>query len=145
MAKAYQVREVLKAIDELWGRLMTEVADRYTCRVARSEGDEEVVGLCAEFGSIGHLDGTLEKAFAGIRKLVACSVRLLREEGKPVPEPPSLQRYSGTLTLRVPADTHRAVALDAADAGVSMNRLTVERLPSGRWRLREAWASLGVE
>ena len=111
---------------------MTEVADRYAYRVVWSEEDEEFVGLCAEFGPISHLDDTPEKAFAGIRELVAFSVRWLREEGKPVPEPLSMRRYSGTLTLRVPPDTHRALAMDAAEAGVSMNRLAVERLSSRR-------------
>ena len=107
---------------------MTDIADRYAYRIVWSEEDEEFVGLCAEFGSISHLDKTPEKAFAGIRELVAFSVRWLREEGKPVPEPLFTRRYSGTLTLRVPPETHRALAMDAAEAGVSMNRLAVERL-----------------
>ena len=107
---------------------MPEIADRYAYRVLWSEEDEEFVGLCSEFGSLSHLDDTPEKAFAGIRELVAFSVRWLREEGKPVPEPISTRRYSGTLTLRIPPDTHRSLAMDAAEAGVSMNRLAAERL-----------------
>jgi len=57
----------------------------------------------------------------------------LRKEGAPVPEPISTRRYSGTLTIRVPPETHRALALDAAEAGVSMNRLASERLALRRW------------
>ena len=86
------------------------------------------MGLCAEFGLLSHLDATPEAAFAGIRDLVAFAVADLREEGAPVPEPLSGQRFSGTLTLRIPPETHRALAMDAAEAGVSMNRLAVERL-----------------
>ena len=107
---------------------MANIADRYTYRVFWSEEDKEYVGLCAEFSLLSHLDDTPEKAFAGIRDLAAFSVKLLREEGKPVPEPLSTRRYSGTLTLRIPPDTHRALAMDAAEAGVSMNRLAAERL-----------------
>ena len=76
---------------------MPEIADQYAYRVLWSEEDEEFVGLCSEFGSLSHLDDTPEKAFSGIRKLVAFSVRWLHEEGKPVPEPivhPTLQRHS---------------------------------------------------
>ena len=111
---------------------MTEEVDRYTYRVFWSEEDGEYVGMCAEFGLLSHLDETPEKAFAGIRDLVAFSVDDLCKEGAPVPEPLSTRRYSGTLTLRIPPETHRALAMDAAEAGVSMNRLVVERLASRR-------------
>ena len=107
---------------------MSEQTDRYAYRVIWSEEDEMYVGLCAEFGALSHLDDTPEKAFAGIREVVAHAVDLLREDGAPVPEPLSVRRYSGTLTLRIPPETHRALAMDAAEAGVSMNRLAVERL-----------------
>ena len=102
--------------------------DRYTYRVMWSEEDEEYIGLCAEFSLLSHLDHTPERAFAGIRDLVAFCVDDLRKKGAPVPEPLSTRRYSGTLTVRIPPESHRALALDAAEAGVSMNRLAAERL-----------------
>ena len=111
---------------------MTEEADRYTYRVSWSEEDGEYAGTCAEFALLSHLDDTPEKAFAGIRDLVTFCVDDLRREGAPVPEPLSTRRYSGTLTLRIPPETHRALAIDAAEAGVSMNRLVAERLALGR-------------
>ena len=111
---------------------MAEMSDRYTYRVIWSEEDEMYIGLCAEFGLLSHLDDTPEQAFAGIRGLVAFCVDDLRKEAAPVPEPLSTRRYSGTLTLRVPPETHRALAMDAAEAGVSMNRLAAERLSPRR-------------
>jgi predicted HicB family RNase H-like nuclease len=107
---------------------MADFVDRYTYRVIWWEEDAEYVGLCAEFPLLSHLDDTPEKAFAGIREVVAFAVELLQEDGEPVPEPLSTKRYSGTITVRVPPDTHRALAMDAAEAGVSMNRLASERL-----------------
>ena len=107
---------------------MAELIDRYTYRVFWSDEDEEYVALCAEFGLLSHLDDTPEKALTGIRDLVAHAAQLNREEGIPVPEPLSTRRYSGTITLRIPPETHRALAMDAAEAGVSMNRLATERL-----------------
>ena len=106
--------------------------DRYAYRIIWSDEDEMYVGLCAEFGLLSHLDDTPEGAFAGIRDVVAFAVNALREDGDPVPEPLSTRRYSGTLTLRVPPETHRALAMDAAEAGVSMNRLAAERLATRR-------------
>ncbi len=107
---------------------MTASTDRYTYRVIWSGEDGEFVGLCAEFGLLSHLDETPEKAFAGIRDLVAFCVEDLRREGAPIPEPISTRHYSGHLSIRVPPETHRALAVDAAEAGVSMNRLASERL-----------------
>ena len=107
---------------------MAKTTDRYTYRVIWSEEDEMYIGLCAEFGLLSHLDDTPEKAFAGIRQVVADVVDILQEDGDPVPEPISTRHYSGTLTVRVPPETHRALAMDAAEAGVSMNRLVSARL-----------------
>ena len=102
--------------------------DRYTYRVIWSEEDEMFVGLCAEFGLLSHLDDTPEKTFSGIRDVVAFAVKALDEEGAPIPEPLSTRRYRGAITLRIPPETHRALAMDAAEAGISMNRLAAERL-----------------
>ena len=107
---------------------MAELIDRYTYRVFWSDEDEEYVALCAEFGLLSHLDDTPEKALTGIREVVADAVQLNWEEGIPVPEPLSTRRYSGTITLRIPPETRRALAMAAAEAGVSMNRLLTERL-----------------
>ena len=102
--------------------------DRYTYRVLWSDEDEEYVGLCAEFGLLSHLDDSPESALTGIREPVSRAVQLNLEDGIAVPEPLSTRRYCGTITLRVPPETHRALAMDAAEAGVSMNRLAAERL-----------------
>ena len=107
---------------------MADLIDRYTYRVFWSDEDEEYVGLCAEFSLLSHLDDTPERALTGIREVVSRAVQLNLEEGIAVPEPLSTRRYSGTITLRVPPETHRVLAMDAAEAGVSMNRLAAERL-----------------
>ena len=107
---------------------MPELIDRYTYRIIWSEEDQEFVGLCAEFGLLSHLDETPEKALAGIREVVAYAIQLNREDSVPVPEPLSTKRYSGNLSIRIPPESHRALAMDAAEAGVSLNRLAAERL-----------------
>ena len=111
---------------------MVELKDRYIYRVTWSDEDEMFVGLCAEFPSLSHLADTAEQALAGIRDLVDFSVADLLADGEVVPEPLSTRNYSGHLAIRVPPETHRALALDAAEAGVSMNRLAAERLARSR-------------
>ncbi len=112
---------------------MAELIDRYTYRFFWSDEDEQYVALCAEFDLLSHVDDTPEKALTGIRDLVSHAVQLNLEEGIAVPEPLPTRRYSGTITLRTPPEIHRALAIDAAEAGVSMNRLATERLTLRRW------------
>jgi len=102
--------------------------DRYTYRVTWSEDDQEYVGLCAEFLSLSWLAPTPEAAIKGIRKVVADVVHDMREHGKDPPEPIALRRYSGKFMVRVPPEVHRDLALRAAEAGVSLNRLASAKL-----------------
>ena len=102
--------------------------DRYTYRVTWSEDDKEYVGLCAEFPSLSWLASTPEVALKGIRKVVAGVVADLKAGGEPVPESLATRDYSGKFVVRVPPDLHRRLALEAAEAGVSLNRLASTKL-----------------
>lgn len=102
--------------------------DRYTYRVSWSEEDSEYVGLCAEFPSLSWLAASPEAALRGIRKVVADAVADLRSNGEPVPEPIAGKRYSGKFMVRVPPELHRRLATEAAEEGVSLNRLASAKL-----------------
>ncbi len=107
---------------------MTLKNDRYSYRVIWSEEDNEYVGLCAEFKSVSWLDATPEKALKGIRKVVSDVVKDMNENGETAPEPLSCKRYSGKFMVRVPPEIHRNLAIHAAEAGVSLNRLASSKL-----------------
>jgi predicted HicB family RNase H-like nuclease len=107
---------------------MTLKNDRYTYRVTWSEDDDEYVGLCAEFPSLSWLSSTPEAALKGIRKVVEDVVKDMRENGEEVPEPIASRRYSGKFMVRVPPEVHRNLAIKAAEAGVSLNRLASSKL-----------------
>lgn len=102
--------------------------DRYTYRVTWSEDDGEHVGLCVEFPSLSWLAATPEAALKGIRKVVAGVVRDLESEGETVPEPLATKAFSGKFVVRVPEEVHRRLALQAAESGVSLNRLASAKL-----------------
>ena len=102
--------------------------DRYTYRVTWSEEDNEHVGLCAEFPSLSWLARTPEAALKGIRKVVADVVADLAAHGESLPEPIATKQYSGKFMVRVPPDLHRRLALEAAEAGVSLNRIASAKL-----------------
>ena len=103
-------------------------ADKYTYRVMWSEEDEEFVGLCAEFPSLSWLKPRPEAALKGIRVLVESVIKDMKENGEPIPEPISTKKYSGKFMVRVPPEVHRHLAIEAAESGVSLNRLASSKL-----------------
>lgn len=102
--------------------------DHYTYRVTWSEEDQEHVGLCAEFPSLSWLSPSPEAALRGIRGVVAGVVADMKRSGEPIPEPLAVRKFSGKFMVRVPPDLHRALTLEAAEAGVSLNRLAAVKL-----------------
>ena len=107
---------------------MVQKNDHYTYRVTWSPEDEEFVGLCAEFRSLSWLAESHESALKGIRKLVADVVDDMISNDEKVPEPLALKSYSGKFMVRVPPEVHRTLAIKAAEAGVSLNRLASAKL-----------------
>ena len=102
---------------------MTLKDDHYTYRVTWSEDDHEYVGLCVEFPSLSWLSPTPEAALKGIRDVVAHVVKDMKAKKEEVPEPIAPKHFSGKFIVRVTPDSHRELALRAAEAGVSLNRL----------------------
>ena len=102
--------------------------DKYTYRVTWSEEDGEYVGLCAEFPGLSWLAASPEEALQGIRQVVADVVGDMAAEGEQVPEPIATRQYSGRFLVRVPPDLHRSLTLEAAEAGISLNRLASAKL-----------------
>ena len=102
--------------------------DRYTYRVTWSEDDQEYVGLCAEFPSLSWLAKSPETALKGIRKMVAEIIEDMEQSGEAAPQPIASRPYSGKFMVRVPPDVHRKLAIQAAEAGVSLNRIASSKL-----------------
>ena len=102
--------------------------DHYTYRVTWSEEDNEYVGLCAELPSLSWLSKTPESALKGIRNTVAEVIKDMKENGEEIPPPIANKKYSGKFMVRLPPEVHRSLAIQAAESGVSINRLVSSRL-----------------
>ena len=103
-------------------------SDKYTYRVTWSEEDGEFVGLCAEFSSLSWLAASPEEALSGIRLIVKESVEDMIKSGEEVPKPIATRQYSGKFMVRIPPDVHRHLATEAAESGVSLNRIASAKL-----------------
>ena len=102
--------------------------DHYTYRITWSEEDDEHVGLCAEFPLLSWLAPTPGEALAGIQNLVQEVLADMRHTGEFPPKPLADRPYSGKFVVRIPPETHRDLAIQAAEQGVSLNRLVSARL-----------------
>lgn len=102
--------------------------NHYTYRVTWSQEDREHVALCAEFPSLSWLAASPDKALAGIRRLIGKIVKDMKAAGEAIPIPLAEKQYSGRFMVRVPSLVHRALATEAAEQGVSINRLVSAKL-----------------
>jgi len=107
---------------------MTIKNDHFTYRVFWSEEDQEYVGQCVEFPSLSWLDLSPEKALKGIRDVVEDVVKDMIGNNETIPEPIATKKFSGKFMVRIPPDLHKNLAIQAAEAGISLNRLTTSKL-----------------
>jgi len=105
-------------------------ADHYTYRVTWSQEDGEYLGLCVELPSLSWLAATPVKALSGIRQIAAEAVADMQSNDEPIPVPLAERHYSGEFRVRIPPLVHRSLALQAAEQGVSLNRLASAKLAS---------------
>lgn len=105
-----------------------KISDQYTYRVTWIEEDQEYVASCAEFPSLSWLEASPGKALSGMRKLAGQCVEEMKQSGEPVPQPLATKSFSGRFVVRVPPQLHRNLATQAAESGVSLNRLVSHKL-----------------
>ena len=104
------------------------MADHFTYRITWSAEDGEHLGLCAEFPSLSWLAPTHDEALSGIRNLVNDVLADMQANGESPPEPLADRTYSGRFMVRVSPEEHRELVIEAAEEGVSLNRLVNARL-----------------
>lgn len=109
------------------------LVNHYAYRVQWSAEDGEYVGTCAEFPGLSWLDESPALTLVGIQQVVREAVTDLERNGEAVPEPFSDRTFSdrtfsGRFMVRIPPEDHRKLALEAAEQGISLNRLATHKL-----------------
>jgi len=108
--------------------MKNNISEKYTYRVEWSEEDKLHIARCLEFPSLAAHGKTTEAALKEIKKVVEEVITWMLEENETVPEPFGLKKYKGNLTLRVPAEVHRNLAIKSAEEGVSVNQYILSRI-----------------
>ena len=84
--------------------------------------------MCAEFPSLSWLASTYEKALKGICSVVKDCISDMSKSNEELPLPISSRKYSGKFMVRVPPEVRHHHAIEAAEAGVSLNRIASAKL-----------------
>ena len=100
----------------------------YTYRVHWSEEDKAYVATCVEFPSLSNIANSTTRALSGILKLVEDIIGELVRESARIPVPLASRAYSGAFKVRIPPSVHQRLSLEAAEQGISLNRLISVKL-----------------
>jgi len=112
-------------------RTKNDFVKKYTYRVEWSDEDQAHIARCLELPSVMAHGNTAREALAEIESATIAAVEWMLEENEAIPEPFGTKQYRGNLTLRVPADTHRRLAIRAAEEGVSINQYILSQISFG--------------
>jgi len=105
-----------------------KMIEKYTYRIEWSEEDKCHVARCLEFSSLAAHGDTVEEALKEIEYVVTETIKWLIEEQEPVPEPLGMKKFKGNLTLRIPPEKHRNIAIRSAEEGVSINQFILSKI-----------------
>jgi len=120
-----------------------KASDRYLKIVEWSEADGCYVGTCPGL-MLGGIHGDDEtKVYRELCQAVDEWIEIYRRDGQPLPAATAGKNYSGKFVVRVGAELHRTMALNALRRGESLNSYCVGLLREGGARYgREETPSL---
>ncbi len=107
---------------------LDDFVKKYTYRVVWSEEDQLHIARCLELSSIAAHGKSANDALLELEKVVYETLKWMQEDGEELPKPLSTREFKGKLTLRVPSDMHRKLAIESIEQGVSINQLILSRL-----------------
>jgi predicted HicB family RNase H-like nuclease len=106
---------------------MSERYDGFTVGLFRDDAGDWV----AHFNELPEISAFGPSPEAALQELGAAweAVKQVhREEGTPIPLAPARKQYSGQFNVRIGKHLHRALAIEAAQAGITLNALVAQKL-----------------
>jgi predicted RNase H-like HicB family nuclease len=103
----------------------------YKVEVIEDKEDGGYTLLCPELPGCITCAETLEKGFEMIEDAKMCWIEACLEDSATVPEPSTLDDYSGQFKLRVPKSLHKTLAEYSKKEGISMNQCCLYLLSDG--------------
>lgn len=104
-----------------------EQFDGFTVNVYQDD-DGDFLAHFVELPSVSAFAATPEEALKELAEAWAGVRESYEKRGEMVPVAPARREYSGSFNVRIDKRVHRALAIEAAQAGVSLNALVAQRL-----------------
>lgn len=101
--------------------------DGFTINIYHDEDGEWLAHL-VEMPNVSAFAETPETALDELYDAWEGMKECYREDGEEIPLAPSRREYSGRFNVRIDKRIHRALATEAAKAGVSLNALIAQKL-----------------
>jgi len=101
--------------------------DGYTINVFLDD-DGEYLAHFVELPNVSAFGESPEDALRELQTAWEGVKESYRKHGEPVPVAPARKEYSGQFNVRIDRRVHRALAIEAAKAGVSLNAIVSQKL-----------------
>jgi predicted HicB family RNase H-like nuclease len=82
----------------------------------------------AELPNVSAFGETAEEALSELYNAWQAMKESYKKHKEPVPVAPAKKEYSGRFNVRIDRRIHRALAIEAAQAGISLNALVAQKL-----------------
>jgi len=101
--------------------------DGYTVNMFLDE-DEEYLAHFVELPNVSAFGESPEKALSELATAWEGVKESYKKHGEQVPLAPARKKYSGQFNVRIDRRLHRALAIEAAKAGLSLNAIVSQKL-----------------
>lgn len=102
--------------------------NEYPLTVEWSKEDQQYVATCPAFPGLSALGETREQALTEAETVLRLFVESYKERQIELPEPRTVEDFSGQFRVRLPKSLHRQAAKLAESDGISLNQLVISAL-----------------
>lgn len=106
---------------------MSDQFDGFSIYLAEDE-DGDFLAHFIEMPQVSAFANTPEDALHELKLAWEGVKESYRKHGEPIPVAPSKKEYSGQFNVRIDKRTHRQLAIEAAQCGISLNALVSQKL-----------------
>lgn len=106
---------------------MRDEFDGFSIQIVEDEQGEFLAHF-VELASVSAYGSSPEEAIAELKIAWEAMKESYRKHGEEIPVSPTRKEYSGQFNIRIDKRAHRALAIEAARAGISLNALVSQKL-----------------
>jgi predicted HicB family RNase H-like nuclease len=100
----------------------------FSIHLLQDEEDGDFIAHFVELPNVSACGSTAEEALAELKEAWEAMKESYRKHKEAIPIAPNRKEYSGQFNVRIDKRDHRALAIEAARSGLSLNALIAQKL-----------------